>query len=121
MGDSFRKIIIIYDIQFVCFLACFPVHLRTILVDTSQVESVEEGVPYRCELFALYELETCFCFGTFGNHVSDVLGGGQVLHIRDDSDGVEDEGRKGIIWLFALLSLLPLLVFKYYDFVNESI
>lgn len=29
--------------------------------------------------------------------------------------------RKRLIWLFAVLSLLPLLVFKYYNFVNESV
>lgn len=35
---------------------------------------------------------------------------------------VEDKKRRyGMIWIFALLSLLPLLVFKYYNFINESI
>lgn len=29
--------------------------------------------------------------------------------------------RKRIVWLFALLGLLPLLVFKYYNFLNESL
>lgn len=29
--------------------------------------------------------------------------------------------RKRLIWLFALLGLLPLLVFKYYNFLNESL
>ena len=29
--------------------------------------------------------------------------------------------RKSIVWLFALLGLLPLLVFKYYNFVNNSL
>ena len=29
--------------------------------------------------------------------------------------------RKRLAWLFALLGLLPLLVFKYYNFINESI
>ena len=29
--------------------------------------------------------------------------------------------RKRIVWLFALLGLLPLLVFKYYNFLNDSL
>ena len=29
--------------------------------------------------------------------------------------------RKRLVWLFALLGLLPLLVFKYYNFINDSI
>lgn len=85
------------------------------------MESVEGGVPDSSKLSSLHELETCLCFGVIGNYISDVLGGGQVLQLRDNSEGVKDKGRKGIIWLFALLSLLPLLVFKYYNFVNESI
>lgn len=48
--------------------------------------------------------------------------GGQVLQVRDEGATVQDcRKRKRLIWLFALLSLLPLLVFKYYNFVNESI
>lgn len=46
-------------------------------------------------------------------------GGGYLL----DKQLVNEElkSRKRLIWLFAVLSLLPLLVFKYYNFVNESI
>lgn len=29
--------------------------------------------------------------------------------------------RKSLVWLFVLLALLPLLVFKYYNFINESV
>lgn len=48
--------------------------------------------------------------------------GGEVLQVRDEGATVQDcPKRKRLIWLFALLSLLPLLVFKYYNFVNESI
>ena len=48
--------------------------------------------------------------------------GGYVL----DKQAVNNEKlrvkrRKRLIWLFAVLSLLPLLVFKYYNFVNESV
>lgn len=42
--------------------------------------------------------------------------GGHFLGIQEAADK-----RKRTIWLFALLALLPLLVFKYYNFVNESI
>jgi len=30
-------------------------------------------------------------------------------------------GKKGLAWLFALLAVLPLLVFKYYNFLNDSL
>jgi len=42
--------------------------------------------------------------------------GGQIL------DNKEDGSRKRILcWCFAILGLLPLLVFKYYNFLNESL
>lgn len=43
--------------------------------------------------------------------------------VEDDSSfKIQDSGRrKRLAWLFALLGLLPLLVFKYYNFINESI
>lgn len=43
-------------------------------------------------------------------------GGGYLL----DSQ-VDTKNRKRIVWLFALLGLLPLLVFKYYNFLNDSL
>ena len=53
--------------------------------------------------------------------------GGQFLslELRDKSlESVESEKvkvrRKRLAWCFALLGLLPLLVFKYYNFLNES-
>ena len=36
-------------------------------------------------------------------------------------DAKEDHRKTGVIFTYALLMLLPLLVFKYYNFVNESI
>lgn len=47
--------------------------------------------------------------------------GGQVLQLRDDSEEKKVRNRKHLVWLFALLGLLPLLVFKYYSFINDSI
>ena len=38
-----------------------------------------------------------------------------------NSEVLRVKRRKRLIWLFAVLSLLPLLVFKYYNFVNESV
>lgn len=43
-------------------------------------------------------------------------GGGLFLQSQQDA-----KKRKRLIWLFAVLALLPLLVFKYYNFCNESI
>lgn len=47
--------------------------------------------------------------------------GGQVLQLRDDSEEIKVRNRKHLVWLFALLGVLPLLVFKYYNFLNDSI
>lgn len=47
--------------------------------------------------------------------------GGQVLECRDTNEETIIRNRKRLAWLFALLGLLPLLVFKYYNFINDSI
>ena len=36
-------------------------------------------------------------------------------------DNQKVNGKKGLAWLFALLAVLPLLVFKYYNFLNDSL
>ena len=36
-------------------------------------------------------------------------------------DNQKAKGKKGLAWLFALLAVLPLLVFKYYNFINDSL
>ena len=46
--------------------------------------------------------------------------GGQFLELKDGSEELRAR-RKRLVWCFALLALLPLLVFKYYNFLNESI
>ena len=49
-------------------------------------------------------------------------GGGYVFDKQAvNSEVLRVKRRKRLIWLFAVLSLLPLLVFKYYNFVNESV
>ena len=40
---------------------------------------------------------------------------------RDDIGETSPIRRKRMVWVFALLGLLPLLVYKYYNFLNESI
>ena len=47
--------------------------------------------------------------------------GGQVLQINDDGAKARGNKRKRLVWLFVLLGILPLLVFKYYNFLNDSI
>ena len=54
--------------------------------------------------------------------------GGIVLECKDESGPLTGSGtelkvknRMRLVWLFALLGLLPLLVFKYYNFLNDSI
>lgn len=43
-------------------------------------------------------------------------GGGYLLGTQQDA-----RKRKRLVWLFAVLGLLPLLTFKYYNFLNDSI
>lgn len=43
-------------------------------------------------------------------------GGGYLL----DSQNAEKK-KKHLVWLFALLGILPLLIFKYYNFINTSL
>lgn len=49
--------------------------------------------------------------------------GGLILKLNDEGERSEDAKprRKQLVSVFALLGLLPLLVFKYYNFLNESI
>lgn len=50
--------------------------------------------------------------------------GGQILELRVESEDLkvdEKKRRKRLAWCFALLGMLPLLVFKYYNFLNDSI
>lgn len=47
--------------------------------------------------------------------------GGHFLKFEDNNESVSDKKRKRLVWFFGLLALLPLLIFKYYNFVNESI
>lgn len=48
--------------------------------------------------------------------------GGQILQLRDNSEETKaSQKRKRLVWCFALLGLLPLLVFKYYNFINDSV
>lgn len=48
--------------------------------------------------------------------------GGQILTVNGEGLKVKDATRrKKLVWLFALLGLLPLLVFKYYNFLNDSL
>lgn len=50
--------------------------------------------------------------------------GGQILELRVESEELkvdEKKRRKRFVWCFALLGMLPLLVFKYYNFLNDSI
>lgn len=48
--------------------------------------------------------------------------GGQFLELRDNREEIKvGPKRKQLVWCFALLGLLPLLVFKYYNFINDSV
>lgn len=45
--------------------------------------------------------------------------GGQVLEIIDNGEKIKVR-RKRQVWMLAILALLPLLIFKYYNFINDS-
>lgn len=47
--------------------------------------------------------------------------GGLILDAKDEGLTVNGSKRKHLVWLFAVLGLLPLLIFKYYNFLNDSL
>lgn len=50
--------------------------------------------------------------------------GGQIIELRVKDEELkvdEKKKRKRLVWCFAMLGLLPLLVFKYYNFLNSSL
>lgn len=84
---------------------------------------MEKNIPPGGELCTLYELQAGICFGAAWSDIGDVLGGQFLsLELGDKSlESVDSSRRKRLAWLFALFGLLPLLVFKYYNFINDSI
>lgn len=46
--------------------------------------------------------------------------GGRILQLGNEREALLVRNRR-LVWLFALLALLPLFVFKYYNFINDSI
>ena len=46
--------------------------------------------------------------------------GGRILEVQGVQE-IKSTRRRRLAWLFALLGLLPLLVFKYYNFLNDSL
>lgn len=59
-----------------------------------------------------------FALVLFGITLVTYFGG---LLFRDSGEINNRRKRKKLVWLFVLLGLLPLLVFKYYNFLNNSI
>ena len=95
------------------------VHLCVLLADTSQVEHMAQCDAPCGELLALYELETSVCPCAAGSYVIYFRWGGYLF---DSQQFINNKRKKNkLVWLFALLGLLPLLIFKYYNFLNESI
>lgn len=52
-----------------------------------------------------------------GSDLTDKSGGLTVQSVKE----IKSSRRRRLVWCFALLGLLPLLVFKYYNFLNNSI
>lgn len=78
---------------------------------------MEENILDTSQLFAVHELETGVCARTIGCYVGDVWGGCFL-----SSELVTSNTKKRRLgWSFALLGLLPLLIFKYYNFLNNNI
>ena len=47
--------------------------------------------------------------------------GGHLLELSKNDDESKARQKKRLVWLFALLGIFPLLVFKYYNFINNSL
>lgn len=45
--------------------------------------------------------------------------GGHLLEYSENVEESNNKQRKRLVWLFALLGVFPLLVFKYYNFINS--
>lgn len=65
-------------------------------------------------------METGVCPSITWGYSNYILGG-RILQLGDTNEELKRINRKKLVWLFTLLGLLPLLVFKYYNFLNESI
>ncbi len=63
-------------------MAHFSTHFCALLVNSSQVEYMAQGIASCCELPTIHELEAKLRFGSFRSHVSDVLGGGGFLSLE---------------------------------------
>ena len=47
--------------------------------------------------------------------------GGHLLEFNENDEESKVKQKKRLVWLFALMGVLPLLVFKYYNFINGSL
>lgn len=84
---------------------------------------MEEMVPDSYQLFAVHELETSYALVLLGVTLITYFGG-LFLQLKVGSKVTENNEKKRqrrLAWLFAFLGLLPLLIFKYYNFLNNSI
>lgn len=84
---------------------------------------MEETVSNSCQLFAVHEFQTSLCSCVTGSYARNLWGGDLLDKQAVNSEELKDKGsrRKRLAWCFALLALLPLLVFKYYNFINSSL
>lgn len=82
---------------------------------------MEKGTSRCGELLTLYELETCLCSCVAWSYINNVPGGYLFDSERVKKEELQVGKRKRLIWLFTFLGLLPLLIFKYYNFINNSL
>ena len=47
--------------------------------------------------------------------------GGHLLEFNENNEESINKRKKRLVWLFALLGVQPLMVFKYYNFINNSL
>lgn len=84
---------------------------------------MEETISDFCQLCAVHEFQTCLCPCVTGSYDCNVWGGYLVdnQRFRVDGEKLKVKKRRRLAWAFAFLGLLPLLVFKYYNFINNSL
>lgn len=72
--------------------------------------------------YALYiSWKPAFALVLLGVSLITFAGGYLLDDDRTCKDDSEVRKRRRLVWLFALLGLTPLLIFKYYNFINDSI
>ncbi len=102
------------------FIVCFPLVFLLYYVIPAKFKQARNLFLLTVS-YALYiRWKPAFALILFGVTLFTYLGG-LLLEEKEELDSNLSKRRKRLVWLFTLLGLLPLIIFKYYNFLNDSI